>query len=279
MDKNIASAHARGAAARDRPSAAGTPRAVRVRQVPAVSRAIAILRLLGRSEAPLPLKAIAQDLGLVPSTCLHILRVLVAEGLVAVDADSKRYRPGIGLVSLARNALQGAAFPGLAQPVLDRVSARWGVTAVGVGISGLEHMVALALSRSSEPFSLHVDVGSRFPALISATGRLVAAYTDEPWSAVERRFRSLRWDRPPSFAAWTRDVQAARRRGYSIDRGHYIAGVIVVAVPVLDGRGRMTHGLIAVGMADRLPAARRLELAHALAAEAQTLSQRLESSV
>ena len=55
-----------------------------VRAVPAVSRAIAILRLLGRTRAPMSGKAIAEALGLVPSTALHILRVLVAEELVKV---------------------------------------------------------------------------------------------------------------------------------------------------------------------------------------------------
>ena len=33
-------------------------------------------------------------------------------------------------------------------------------------------MIVLAIARSDVPFRLHVDVGSRFPALISATGRL-----------------------------------------------------------------------------------------------------------
>jgi hypothetical protein len=34
---------------------------------------------------------IANQLGLIPSTCLHILRVLVAEELVAFDPDNKKY--------------------------------------------------------------------------------------------------------------------------------------------------------------------------------------------
>ena len=56
------------------------------RAVPAVTRAVAILRLLGSAKTPMGMKAIAQELGLVPSTALHILRALVAEELVAVDA-------------------------------------------------------------------------------------------------------------------------------------------------------------------------------------------------
>ena len=72
----------------------------RVRPVPAVTRAIAILRLLGRSRTPIGVKAIAQALDLVPSTCLHILRALVSEQLVKVDPATKRYSLGTGMLPL-----------------------------------------------------------------------------------------------------------------------------------------------------------------------------------
>src|SRR6478735_8365756 len=52
------------------------PKSPRVRAVPAVTRAVAILRLLSRSRTPLGLKTIAESLELVPSTALHIVRAL-----------------------------------------------------------------------------------------------------------------------------------------------------------------------------------------------------------
>src|SRR5262245_50759090 len=77
------------------------PAPARVRQVPAVTRAVAILRHLGRSGEPLGVHAIARAVGIVPSTCLHILRALAAEEFVAVDPETKRYRVGAGLLSIA----------------------------------------------------------------------------------------------------------------------------------------------------------------------------------
>ncbi len=248
------------------------PQRPRLRPVPAVTRSIAILRLLGRSPLPLGVKAIAQELDLVTSTCLHILRVLVQEQLVKVDLDTKRYSLGAGMLALARSVIESTTFPRLAQPSLDRLSADWGVTALGVEVNGLEHMVVLALSRSQIPFSLHVDVGSRFPALISATGRLAAAFGGHPWKAIERRFRSLRWQHPPDLAVWRKEVDAARKNGYSIDRGNYIAGVTLVAAPVLNERGVLTHTLVAAGLADRLEGARGVALAEDMRAQAAAIS-------
>ena len=256
------------------PAAARAPR--RVRPVPAVSRAIAILRLLGRNPEPLGVKAIAQSLGMVTSTCLHILRVLVLEELVKVDA-TKRYSLGGGMLSLARSLIEGNRFPAVVQPALDRIATEWGVTAIGVEINGLEHMVVVALSRSQVPFRLHVDVGSRFPALISATGRLVAAFSEQPWSEIERRFRSLRWQKAPDIGVWRKEIEGVRRKGYSIDRGNYIHGVSLLAVPVFNARNQVTHALVAAGVADQLHNARGVALAREMRGEADRLAATLFS--
>jgi DNA-binding IclR family transcriptional regulator len=256
---------------------AGSPPAAgpRLRPVPAVSRAIAILRLLGRSAAPMTLKAISQELGMVTSTCLHILRVLAEEGLVKVDLATKRYGLGAGMLALARSVIESSPFPTLVQPVLDRLAGTWNVTAIGVEVTGVEHMVVMALSRSRAPFRLHVDVGSRFPALISATGRLVAAYSQLPAAEIDRRFKALRWEQPPDLLAWRKEVDTVRRKGYSIDRGNYISGIAVVAVPVFDAQQRMTHSLVAAGVADQLGGSKSLALAKDLKDEAEALSQML----
>ena len=92
-----------------------------IRAVPAVTRAVAILRLLGRSRAPLGVKAISQALDLVPSTGLHILRVLVAEELVKVDPVTKQYSLGSGVLSLARTALHRRVVGIVAQTVAHHV--------------------------------------------------------------------------------------------------------------------------------------------------------------
>jgi DNA-binding IclR family transcriptional regulator len=146
------------------------------------------------------------------------------------------------------------------------------VTALGVEVPDLDHMVVVALARAQTPVRLHVDVGSRFPALISATGRCVAAFSAHPWSEVEQRFPLLRWHNPPDYDAWRKEVDAARRRGFSIDRGNYIAGVTIVAVPVLNSRGTISHTIAAVGLGSQLDRASSLSLARDMRAAAQEIS-------
>lgn len=261
-----------------RPCRPPAPRAASVRAVPAVTRAVAILRLLGKGEPALGVNAIARALGLVPSTCLHILRVLAAEGLVAFDERSKLYRLDSGILALARGVLRHKNFSQLAQPHLDRLSRENGVNAIGVEVQGLEHIVVVAISHAGSGLRLYVDVGSRFPALISATGRCVAAFGGFQWSQVESHFQRLRWHRPPGLARWRQEIAQALREGYSVDEGNYLAGVTVIAVPVRDGAGRMTHSIVVVGLAEQVRQAGIARLAAGLREAADAISRRMASA-
>lgn len=224
------------------------------RAVPAVTRAVAILRYLGRSEEPVGVNPMARDLGLVPSTCLHILRVLTDEGLVQVDPQTKRYSIGVGILPIARSAIQRNAFISLVQPHLDELSERSGATVLATEVTEAGQMVVVALSQVPQRFRLQVDLGSRFPLLISATGRCYAAYSGEDEESLRAGFARLHWDNPPRFDAWIEQVAEVRAQGYAVDSGAYMSGVTVVAVPVLNSTGRMTRSLVAIGISERMAA-------------------------
>lgn len=243
----------------------------RIRAVPAVTRSLAILRLLDRADEPLGVNAVARELNLVPSTCLHILRALVGEGLVAFDPETKRYSPDAGLVSLARRALQRDNFSAVVQPELDALARRHGLTTIGVRVVGLDHMIVVAISRADTGLRLHVDLGSRFPALISATGRCLAAFSDHAQDELIARFERLRWHRAPSLKRWRGEIAETAQQGYSLDEGDYIEGISILGVPVLDRTGTMTHGLVAIGVIEQI---RRLG-ADRLAEDLKTIAARL----
>jgi DNA-binding IclR family transcriptional regulator len=258
-------------------------RAVKDSKAPAISRAAAVLRLLGKSDAPLGLQTIARELGLVPSTCLYVLRALVAEELVSFEPDTKRYALEAGVLTLARQWLRRNEFPDLAQPVLDRLAQDFGVTMLGVQVFGLDKIIAVAVSQAGS-FQLSVQVGSRFPALISATGRCIAAFGDYPEAQLETRFRALRWDQPPSWEDWREQVAQTRAQGFGIDEGNYIDGVTVLAAPVWKasntaGGGRPSHALVAIGLGSALKRNGLPELQNALLAAARTLSIQLGGEV
>ena len=250
-------------------------RAVEASKAPAISRAAAVLRLLGKSDVPLGVQSIARELGLVPSTCLHVLRALVAEEFVSFDLTTKLYSLEAGVLTLARHWLRRNRFTDLAQPVLDRIGQTFDVTVLGVHIVGLDHIIVVSLSQSGHNFQLSTQIGSRFPALISATGRCIAAFGDHSEAALEARFKTLRWDEPPTLDEWKAQVSRTRVQGFAVDAGNYISGVTVIAAPVWKTRANLSHALVAISIGGALKRAGLPELQDALLSAARTLSSQL----
>lgn len=253
--------------------------ALKESKAPAISRAAAILRLLGKSDAPLGLQTIARSLNLVPSTCLYVLRALVDEEFVAFDPDTKRYSLEAGVLTLARHWLRRNQFTDLSQPVLNRISQDFDVTVLGVNVVGLEHIIVVGISQAGNNFQISAQVGSRFPALISATGRCIVAFGNYAEDELQEKFKTLRWDDPPSFSDWKAQINKTRTQGFAVDEGNYIAGVTVVAAPVWKTRDKLSHALVAIGLSSTLKRTGLPELQDALLKSAQTLSNQLSGDV
>jgi DNA-binding IclR family transcriptional regulator len=206
------------------------------------------LRLLARHDEPLGVNSIAKELGLVPSTCLHILRALAAESFVYVDPASKLYSLDAGLLPLAQKIMRQDDFGQRVAPYLE------------------------SFAEPNVAFRLYVEIGSHFPALISATGRCCAAFGQHDPAAVKVAFSELQWDRPPNLKDWLAEVEEARKSGFSVDAGQYLRGITVVAAPVFDRNGLMSHALTTVGLSERLDMTKIGKLGEALRQAGLTLS-------
>ena len=250
-----------------------SPKPALKKPVTAVSRAARILRYLGKQDTPAGVNAIARDLDIVPSTCLHILRTLSHENLASYDPATKRYGLGPAVLSLARDALASSGFVREAGPRIDDLAQRHAVTVTATELDSAAHMVVVAIARARQNLTIHVNVGSRFPALISASGRCYAALSGWTDAELAPRFKALDWQNPPLFDEWLVEIAAARRDGYAIDCGAYIRGIVIAAAPVLDGEGRASRALAAIGFAEALAGDTALRLARDVKQAADLLSE------
>lgn len=242
-----------------------------------MTRAVAILRLLGEHASGLGVKAIADKLELVPSTGLHILRALVAENLVQQDPVTKRYHLGSGMVGLARSALANVGFASLARPLLEGLAAKWGLTVMGTELTPRETVVVLAVARPDQPLQLHANLGSEFYHLTSATGRLVAAYGRLSAPELRTKFPRIQWDRPMPFEEWQAEVETAREQGWAADRDRFKNGITAYAVPVLAADGKMTHSVVAMGVSAEMPAAESAALVRDMQDAASIIARQLST--
>ena len=247
------------------------------RRVPAVTRAIAILRFLAKAREPIGVVPLAREVGLIPSTCLHIVRVLSDEGLVSFNPQTKRYALGAGVLSLASAFSLRNPFVQVARQHLEELSQKHGCAFAAVEESGPDHYIVVAIGDVHAGLSVRIRIGTRFPKLVSATGRCLAAFGQVKMTRAELKagFAKLRWDNPPKFEDWLADIDATRERGYAVDEGNYIGGVLVLAVPVFNDAGLMLGCIAAVGVREQLAGAKLAEVIASVRGVAREVNREL----
>jgi DNA-binding IclR family transcriptional regulator len=243
--------------------------------VSALSSALKILRYLSLADSRVGVSRIARDVELNPSTCFNLLKTLVYEGLVTFDQGSKSYALGLGMVELAKGALEQASYARMARPMLEAIAARHRVTATLWQRIGEDRVVLVDRADNDSAVRVHMNIGQRLPIFIAALGRCMAAHSGLSRAELKKRFSALRWENAPTFEAYLAGVESARAKGYAVDNGHYVKGVTTLSAPVLDADGKAVMAISAVGFSAQLGGEKLRSLARNLRAGAAELSQAL----
>ena len=198
--------------------------------VGAVTSATRILSFLGAAKAPLRLTQISRPLAINTSTCLNILRTLVAEGFVRVDPGAKTYRLGRRIVELARDVLNHGEDVGALRPAMEDLAEKYGITVMLWGKLGSEHLILLAAAVGKPLSSIHASLGMRVPLLSGSMGRLFAADLDAV--TLRRMYNVIEWDRPVGLDTYLRQVEEAAERGWAVDEGYFNTAMWGLSAPV-----------------------------------------------
>ncbi len=205
--------------------------------VPAVSRAIGLLRALAAHPGPVPAAVLARDLGLPRSTVYHLLYVLADEGFVVHLPEARAYGLGVGAFELGTAYLRNDPLERLARPLLRQLVERVGQT-VHLGVLHGRETLYVVKEQPGHAAPLITDVGVRLPAQLTASGRSMLAAL--PRAQVRALFpnRDAFVDRTglgPRTPSELRDLLVKERaRGWSEEDGHVTAGIASVAACVFD---------------------------------------------
>lgn len=243
--------------------------------VGALTSGLAVVRYLSVAGAPVGASRIARHLELNSSTCFNLLKTLVHERLVVFDEATKTYRVGLGLVELAKGALESASYARLVHPYLEAVAAGHNVTATLWQQVSDDRVVLVARADHDATMRVHMNVGQRLPMFISALGRTIAASSGLSRAELRRRFEALRWDVSPGLEPYLRSVEEAGRKGYAVDAGCYVKGVTSVSAAVLDASNRPVMAISGTGFSAQLSRVAVKVLGETLREHAQLVSQAL----
>jgi DNA-binding IclR family transcriptional regulator len=215
------------------PSQATSPTSL----VGSVVQAVAILRHLGTVPAGLGVTAIGRDLSISPSSCFNLMKTLVHEGLADFDPGTKRYTLGLGVAELARLSAARSDIVHRAAPVMQSLADRFAVACGLWRVTATGRTVLVALVESDAATRIHMAVGQRQPSHAGSVGRAVLTRSGTTPDAITQGLPLVRWQNPPTPTRYLQEIEAARERGWALDRDQLLRGVTSVAAAVVDRDG------------------------------------------
>ena len=221
------------------------PESVRGGGIQSLERAFGILEEVARNRDGINLSELSKRVALHNSTTFHLVKTMVSLGYIQQSKDSKRYRIGRRLFTLAAGALDEIELVNLATPVLESLTRATGECSHFAIRSG-DNIVVLAKTAGAGMFQMADRVGVVRPAHCTALGKvLLAALTP---AQIERYVASheLRRFTPKTIVerdALVREIEDVRRTGIGYDDGEFDAEARCVAVPVRDFTGQVAGAI------------------------------------
>lgn len=231
-----------------------------------VATAMAVLRCFSPDRPVLGVVEIAEEIGLHKSSVSRMMSTLEAEDLVEQDPISKKYRLGLGLLSVAGSLLAHLDVRRAAVPVLTALSAETGETSSLMLWDG-NASVTVEQVPSSHPVKHSSELGTRYSTVESSSVRIFLATMDE----AERRAFLKR----NSGAQMYSRLAAGDVDGTAANIGQTTADEIGISAGVHDHRGNLIAAILISAPRYRVDDERVKTLRDACRAAAASLTQRL----
>jgi len=210
-----------------------------------VVNAFQILRHLNQAQKSERSVDIARQLAINPSTCFNILRTLVDQDILEFNSRGKTYSVGLGLLKLVKSTMTDSQRIQSARHVMSELASRYRVT-ITVWKKVANRLVLLGSEASPAGLSISMSEGQRVPALMGASGRILAPYSHLSPDQIKREFENIRWAKPITFTDYWQQVEEAKQQGWAIDKGFFSNGITTVSVPVFNSDQQANFSLSAV---------------------------------
>ncbi len=218
-----------------------TPRSDQEGAHSAAGRALAVLQAVSAADGAVSAVELFPDLGIPKPTIHRLMLLLESLGFLEREPGSKRFIAGQALTRMAVDTLinspERAIRHSILQALVDEVQETCNVTM----LAGSE-IVYVDRVEAHWPLRYHLQLGSRVPIHCSASGRLFLSFMPARkrqaiLGAVPlKSFTARTVTDPVQIEAMLKQVRATQ---ISLDNEEFMDGLIGLAVPVFDRRGRI----------------------------------------
>lgn len=245
-----------------------------------LARSIEVIKVISSAPQPLTVQEIVTAVELPKPTVHRICATLEKMGLLAREPGGKRLTVGAALNSIALSTLQATVSMGPYRSILRLVVEEVQETCT-LTVLDFDELVFLDRVESASPLRLQLFAGSRVPLHCTSGGKLFLAMLP-----AARRSRLIRARPLTRYTEHTitdperleRELEEIRRDQLGRDHEEFIEGLVALAAPVVDTRGRMIAAVSVNGPAARLRLDRTERYVDSLRRAATSLSALMEDN-
>ncbi len=204
-------------------------------QVESLSRGLQVLSLFNRDTPSLSLTEIKNAAALNKTTAFRVVSTLESAGYLERNPDTKRYRPGLKVLSLGFTAISSLEFRQVARPYLRQLSQGANET---VSLSVLDGMEVIYVDRvrRQQIVGVVLGIGSRIPAQCGSMGKVMLAHLP-PEELAERLANPMLACTSKSTIdreIFEAELLQVRNQGYALNDEELEIGLRAVAAPIWD---------------------------------------------
>ncbi|MEM8554677.1 MAG: IclR family transcriptional regulator [Pseudomonadota bacterium] len=242
-------------------------------RIPTNLRTLLILEIVGKSDHALTATEINAGLGLPKQTVHRLCATLEKEGFLTREGANRRYRAAPRLRDLAVGLLHSAQGSAARRQILMDVARQVGET-VNFVIPNDGGMHYLDRVETDWAFRIQLPIGTDVPFHCTASGKcylaslsrksretLVSSLTLEP----------LTEQTHITASSLLTELDQIADQGYALDCEEFIAGMVAIAVPVTDQKGRFLAAVAFHGPTQRMSVASAVERKSVLLTAAKRL--------
>lgn len=244
--------------------------------VNALRRGLKVLETIAEAGGRLPLKPIAERLGLHLSTAHHLVKTLEAMGYVG-QGEGKAYGLRRRVFQLAAAAWNDDELVQVAAPVISDLGLKTGETAQ-LAVFDRRLAVVVAKFDATGPWRLYDRVGAERPAYCTAIGKAQLAFQKAP---ILRDYLQVTEFKPftgKTITSATRlkgELRRVEKQGFALDDEEFSMGIRCLAVPVFNFTGTVVAALGLFGATWRVTPDRIGDLVSTLKEMGERLSREL----
>ncbi len=206
-----------------------------------------ILDVMAKQQSPLTPSEINQHLNWPKQTVHRLCKSMVEEGFLHYDATGKRLLPSASLRTLANGILASDWHESARHQILEKLSSKVKET-VNFVIPEHQGMIYRDRVQTNWAFQIHLPVGTHVPFHCTASGKtyLASLTLKNRRTMLESLYlKSLTDNTVSSVEPLMQELALVQKQGFSLDNEEFYDGMIAIAVPVLDPKGRY-HGAVAM---------------------------------